>query len=168
MARPQPKHVHVNSFGKKHHLMQQFIHEPRKYYYVSLSGTDKTLLYSKVLLDGRKRPVSVSESLENCDDEWVLVFPRSLVPDQSILKGGLFTGYLSLDKTYIIRLSAANKFQTQYCFECEMHQVEGCYKMLDYDCGAEDRERYRDTGWFEIQHNIREAREEKKNTAFPV
>lgn len=168
MARPQPKHVHVNSFGKKHHLMQQFIHDPRNYYYVSLSGTDKTLLYNNGLLDGRKRPVPVSDSLENCDEEWVLVFPRSIISAQLILKGGFFIGCLSLEKTYIIRLSAANKFESQYCLECEMYQVEGCYAKLDYDCGAEDRERYRDTHWFEMQRHIRETRVKKKNTAFPV
>lgn len=168
MARPQPKQVHVNSFGKKHHLMQRFIHESSEYYYVSLSGTDKTILYSKLLLDGRKRPVTVSESLESCDDDWVLVFPRSSIPGQSILKDGLFVGYLSLDKTYIIRLSEAQNFQTQFCFECEMYQMESCYAKLDYDCGAEDRERYRDTSWFEIQSEIRAERERKKKPAFPV
>lgn len=167
MAKPRPLEVHVNSKGARKHLMlQELIHDEEQYLFLPLSGHFKTDLYNKGFLDGRKEVVQLYQTYSECSDMQpaVLSMSRGLV-NQDLGKNNEFSGIIRLDKTFLIHTLEANRFIQNYCMDCECIGMEKCYKQLEYDCGEEDRERYRDTPNLMRQQEIRKSR--RKHIPFP-
>ncbi|GAA0854183.1 hypothetical protein ABER99_20645 [Paenibacillus glucanolyticus] len=163
MSRPRPIEVHVNSKGKKHHIFQKLIHADSEYIFIPVDGKLKTDFFNKGLLDGRKKHLPFFTSLSDCESQWAIVIPHQLVNGQLVNR--CFAGVLSLEVTYIIRIKEANAFLENVCMTCEYYGSPQCYLKASFDCGVEDRDRYRDGSWLELQ---KEIRMERKRLAFPV
>lgn len=163
MGRPQPIDVHPNSKGKKHLKFQELLHAEEGYAFIPIDGKQKTDLYNKGLLDGRKREIPFFSALTYCESPWSIVVPLPLIVGKTV--NNTFVGVLSLDQTYLVKLSEANAFNENVCMTCESFGTEKCFMMADFDCGVDDREQYRDTSWFEMQKEIRKHRKQK---AFPA
>ncbi|KQN96816.1 hypothetical protein [Paenibacillus sp. Leaf72] len=163
MTKPRPIELHVNSFAKNKYLkFQEIIHSENQYYFCEMDGKKKTEFFNRGLIDGRRHGLLLKGGFFHCENVLgVLAIKRCDV--DSYINEGLFTGVISLDKTYLIQAREADSFIQNYCLDCEVYGEAACY--ANFACGEEDRDRFKESSWFELQKAKRKER--KSNIAFP-
>ncbi|MFC5402315.1 hypothetical protein [Cohnella soli] len=164
MPKSRPVEVHVNSRGRKHLKLQELLHSEGTHVYLSVDAKRKTDLFNKGFMDGRKRPVQLQSSYEECREEkFVFAIEKGIVEDK-LDDQFRFSGLVSLDKTFLINVREADQFIENVCMDCEYFGEAGCFRN-DFACAEEDRDRFRDSPHFEA---LKEKRQERRLQTFPL
>lgn len=140
------------------------LHSDNGYVFLAVSPKLKTDLYNKGALDGRKRPVQLLPSYDFFNETASFLAVSREIAREKMNDQFLFSGYLSLDKMYLIDSREADKFYMSVCMDCEYYGETNCFEN-EFRCGEEDRERYRDTSHFE---SLKDIRRERKPKTLPV
>ena len=164
MAKPRPAFIHVNSTGKKKYKLQELMHSQKGYVFIPIDGNKKTDLFNKGYLDGRKQPIPLEPTYESCSRAAVGVIAFSSTEFADKINFTQLTGVIPLDRTFLITIREADHFLSSVCEDCEYFGMPDCFRK-DFPCAEEDREKYRDTTWFELK---RESQKERKRLAFPM
>ncbi|OMF66937.1 hypothetical protein [Paenibacillus glucanolyticus] len=164
MPKAKPVSVHVNSKGRLKLLFQKIIAGAELFYFVPMDGKLKTAMYNRGFLDGRsKRKVKCDRDLPLGVAKHILVIPATLLNDDNFQQGGWFVGTLSLELLYMMNNDEAARFLESECSNCEYQGQSGCFNF--YQCYDDDRDKYKDTPWFDVLRSIRQER--KRSKAFP-
>ncbi|SEB27660.1 hypothetical protein [Paenibacillus sp. 276b] len=165
MPKPKPIVLHVNSKGRKKHLMfQKIISGSMDCFFLSMNGHLKTAIYNRGFLDGRKHSIQLEDEFPlYVEAKSILILPKDDLKD-GVISGTSFIGVLSLDMLFVIDNQEATTFFEVECDSCEFYGSHACFK--NYDCADEDRARYKDSSWFE--HIKFHKKELKRGKAFPV
>lgn len=162
MPKARPIEVHVNSMGKKKYKFQELIHSRKGYSFVAIDGKQKTELFRKGYLDGRKKPVHLESTYDSCSGtKEVIVFSSSEYATK--INRSQLIGVVPLNQTFLISTREADRFIKLSCEECEHYGTRSCYRQ-GFRCAEDDREKYRDSTWFTLK---KDARKERKRLAFP-
>ncbi|WP_103108560.1 hypothetical protein [Brevibacillus reuszeri] len=166
----KPIIVHVNSFGKKRGKFQEIIHSQDEYSFIPLDSRRKTMYFARKLVDGTKESIQLYPDFESSlreDTKSVLAIEKSKIKEYTT--NGLFlSGRVSIQHFHLIEVAEAQRFIRDYCFDCGHLGEPQCAQTLQWHCAEEDRERYQDSAWFEIQKELRKQRKEKRSKTLPI